>query len=271
MAEKIYNVVPCPDTVIILRSPLKNFAPWEQADESANNSVEPLGEEPAPVDHRDSSPQAQASLFGGGDTESVKETSAGQPENTAATASSPIDNGHPQTKELPVGGVHYHCSGAHLKLASKTFEKALSGDWAESVRHTDGRYYIVVEDWDEVALLTLLNAIHLRNGKVPRGLDVEELAKIATLVDYYQCHEAVAFCAKMWTSHLLNTYDMPREYSRDLMLWLCVACVFKLSPVFESTTMTAIKAGTDGSLRTLSLPIPQSVSGKYFQVKQGAC
>jgi hypothetical protein len=71
----------------------------------------------------------------------------------------------------------------------------------------------------------------------------------------------------MWTSHLVNTYDTPREYIRDLMLWLCVACVFNLSLVFESTTMTAIKAGTDGSLRTLGLPIPQSVSGKYFQVK----
>jgi hypothetical protein len=269
MPDKTYCIAPCSDTVIILRNPLKNLAPWEQPEDKTDDTIKPPTAVPASFGPDDSDLRTPESLSGGDGTAVRDQPYASQPENKAATRSSSTEDSHTKTKKVPAGGIHYHCSGAHLILATKTFEKALTGNWAESVRHSDGRYYIIVEDWDEIALLTRLNVIHLRNDKVPRDLDLEELAKIASLVDYYQCYEATAFCTEKWTRGLVASYQIPNSYGRNLMLWLFIAWVFKLSPVFEESTVVAIDTGTDGSLRTLGLPIPQSVSGRFTLSKQG--
>ena len=276
MADKVYNIVPNPDTVIVLRNPLQDFAVWEKpasdaateteiqnADDATKTPLELPGsiEPPAPE------APAQPSLFGG-DTVADRNVIDSQQLTSAAARNGKARQLGAVAREVPAGGIHYYCSAAHLKLASKTFEKALSGNWAESVRKDDDdRYYIIVEDWDEVALLTLLNIIHLRNDQVPRRVNIEMLAKMATLVDYYQCLEATALCTEKWTNGLISDYIMPTIYGRDLMLWLCVACVFRLPYIFQRATMAAINTGTDGSLRTMGLPIPQGVSGEFFQSK----
>ena len=267
MANKAYNIVPEPDAVIVLRNPLQDFAVWEKptndapivakahsADDATETPDKPTEMIAPPAPER----SARSSLFGG---DTTADLAPRQPADDSTVNAPEATVG-----EVPVGGIHYHCSAAHLKLASKTFEKALSGDWAETVRKDDdGRYYIVVEDWDEAALLILLNIIHLRNNEVPRKVDIEMLTKLAMLIDYYQCLEATAWCTEKWTDNLVSKHLMPTTYCRRLILWLCVACVFKLPNVFYHTTMAVINTGTDGTMRTLGLPIPQTVSGKSYR------
>jgi hypothetical protein len=270
MAAKVYTIVPNADTIVILKNPILDFAPWERP-----FTTEPQIANATPVDATDAadttglsatalaSDQApQASLFGG-DSVADRFEVAVTGDTTEKAISGGKDNGDTvdqATDTLPAG-IHYYCSAAHLKVASNTFDKALSGDWAESRKH-DGLYHIVVEDWDEDALLILLNIFHTRYNEVPRAVDIEQLTKLATLIDYYQCREATSMCTEKWMGNLLTKHSPPTTYNRNLMLWMCVGCVFRLETVFRATTKTAVNLGSDGSLRTLSLPIPQAVAGK---------
>ncbi|KAI1459938.1 hypothetical protein F4805DRAFT_472530 [Annulohypoxylon moriforme] len=90
-------------------------------------------------------------------------------------------------------------SSRHLILASDYFRRLLQGPWKEgTVIHSDGRRHISAEGWDEVALVIFMQVIHGYNRKVPRSLTVGMFAKIAVLVDYYQCHEAFMLWADLW-------------------------------------------------------------------------
>jgi hypothetical protein len=253
MAEKVYKIVPNPDAVIVLLHPLQEFAVWEKPAIDAAVTTTASGNAPPGNELSIRQNSAQPSLFGGG-----TESDAGV---VANNTSSELDTyGGKSPEEL--GGIHYHCSAAHLRIASKTFEKTLSGDWAESQYKSDGRYYIVVEDWDEAALLTLLNVLHLQNRQVARTMKLEALAKLAILVDYYDCVEAVQTYSEGWIDSALSHSPVPTAYGRDLMLWLCISAVFRRQGIFEIATQTAIHYSSDASLRTLDLPIPTVVSSK---------
>lgn len=55
-----------------------------------------------------------------------------------------------------------------------------------------------LNDWDEEALLILLNVIHPQNSKLPKTMNIELLAKVAELVDFFECLEATSPCVKLW-------------------------------------------------------------------------
>ncbi|KAJ8117716.1 hypothetical protein OPT61_g1148 [Boeremia exigua] len=154
--------------------------------------------------------------------------------------------------------VHYHVSSRHLQVASSWFKRAMAKEsWAES-KLKNGHYQILAHDWDEKALLMLFNIFHLRNRQVPRAVSLELLAKIAVLVDYYECGEAIELFATMWIEEVKKT-AVPTTYCRDLVLWIWIAWVFGLSERFETATTVAIKEGRQ-TMSALQLPIPASVS-----------
>lgn len=275
MAAKMYTIVPNADTIVILKNPILDFAPWERPELNAADTTKPQISTATSVDATDAADTTgfsattvvadetvPASLFGGDAVVNRGEVAVTE-QATEEAISTGKDNGDTddQSPDALPAGIRYYCSAAHLKVASKVFDKALSGDWAESRKHY-GLYHIVVEDWDEDALLILLNIFHTRYNAVPRFVEIERLAKLATLIDYYQCEEATAMCKEKWVDALLAIHAPPSTYDRSLMLWLCVACVFRLRSVFQATTETAINRGDDGSLRTLGFPIPQVVAGK---------
>jgi hypothetical protein len=76
-------------------------------------------------------------------------------------------------------------------LASPWFSRALKKEgWSESDQNEkDGLIHISASDWDAEAFLILLNVLHLRNRSVPDKVSLDMLAKIAVLVDYYECDE----------------------------------------------------------------------------------
>jgi hypothetical protein len=271
MVDKTYNIAPNSDTVIILRDPLVNFAVWDKEIDSIISP--PKREADVPTNARIRSQESvieiprkatPQSIFGGKNLRAAIS-------NTNHVTKEPIDelpsittpqSGESSSTRVPMGGIHYRVSSAHLKSASKTFEKALSGDWTESIRKDDGRHYVIVHDWDEAALFTLLNIVHLKNRQITRKPDLDFLAKMAVLVDYYGCNEAVEMYSDTWVNWAREKSPVPTTYCRELILWLCVSAVFRVSDIFKTASNIAIHWSSDGSLRSLELPIPSIVVSK---------
>jgi hypothetical protein len=150
-------------------------------------------------------------------------------------------------------------------LASAVFKRALKKKgFAESQpSEIDGLYHVEACDWDAEAFLIVLRIIHHRNRQVDRKISLEMLAKIAVLVDYYEFGEELDMFKKLWIEELQKPdMFMPTTYSRDLILWVWVAYVFGLEELFSEGMVVTIMQST-GPMRTLGLPIPAGVSGKF--------
>ncbi|EHK19697.1 uncharacterized protein TRIVIDRAFT_181786, partial [Trichoderma virens Gv29-8] len=149
-------------------------------------------------------------------------------------------------------------SSKHLALASKYFQKLTTSNMKETTPEYGYSFVINANDWDEKALLVLMNIIHGRTTKVPRSVDLEMLAKIAVLVEYYQCHEAVEFFAKTWLGPLSTSIIIPKEGERNFMLRLVVCLVFSENFNFWLLTKTIIW-GSKKPINSLGLPIQQDI------------
>ncbi|TFA99914.1 hypothetical protein CCMA1212_008080 [Trichoderma ghanense] len=160
----------------------------------------------------------------------------------------------PQTLAEDKPEVRMRLSSRHLTLASAYFEKMMSNDWKETTAEGDYSYVVDAEGWDEEALLTLMNIIHGKTADLSMTINLEMLAKIAVLADYYQCHVAVKFFSSLW----LQGIDRKAMSGRDLLLLLSVSCVFPDPDTFKESTMSLITKST-GVLDSLGLPIPQTV------------
>ncbi|KAL1969127.1 hypothetical protein VTN77DRAFT_381 [Rasamsonia byssochlamydoides] len=156
-------------------------------------------------------------------------------------------------------------SSSHLTLSCLHFKKMLQGNWRE--KHTllsDGRVSIPVEDWPD-AMLILMNIIHGHTRKVPRTVSLEMLAKVAVLVDYYQCFEVVEVFSEMWINQLKG--DLPKTYSRDVILWICISRVFLQPELFQESTTIALRQ-SQGPIQTLGLPISGKIVDRIDRRRQ---
>lgn len=163
--------------------------------------------------------------------------------------------------------VRFLLSSRHLTLASRYFRAELNGPWTEATADSiDGLRHIEASDWDDQALLLLMRILHGLNREVPRKITLEMLAKIAVLVDYYDCREAVELAVHMWIDALEDC--LPLECNRDLTLWLLVSSTFRQPETFRSITKTAIQESR-APLPALDLPISQNVIGKRSFTQDG--
>lgn len=152
----------------------------------------------------------------------------------------------------------YRVSSRHLMSASARFRKELTS-LDESKKNEDEDYNLETSDWDPEAFAILLNTLHLRHRQVPKKLSLEMLAKVAVLVDYYNCGEAFDLLASIWVPHVRTHYPVPVEYCRDLMLWMLVSWVFKLPEEFKETTEKTILQSKEACVRDMGLGIPSVV------------
>ncbi|KAI0101463.1 hypothetical protein F4776DRAFT_658217 [Hypoxylon sp. NC0597] len=237
------------DTILTLRSPRSPFAVWyEDCEEKATSSHEEPPPPPPPFDS-DSEPTS--------DVDDSNQPKA-SPEQEPA-----LPKSYEFTWSLPP--VEFRVSSRHLVLASKYFKSVLRGPWKEATEvHSDSCRHIEARDWDENAMLILMQVIHGLNRKVPRSITLEMLAKIAVLVDYYKCHEAVALWSDIWIDQLGDT--VPTTLNRDLVLWILVASVLERGALFKKATKVAV-LHCRGYLPTLDLPIV-SVADKIEERRQ---
>jgi hypothetical protein len=108
-------------------------------------------------------------------------------------------------------------------------------------------------------LLILLNALHVHHRALPDTVSLEILAKLAVLVDYYDCHEAIEVFARKWIDQMKD--EIPNTYCRGLILWLCITEVFKTKDDFQGVTATVMKTAAS-PIRSLDLPIPNHIISK---------
>jgi hypothetical protein len=267
MTKIIHNIDHAADTVIILKNPLISFVVWDTL-EVQDDAIALYPAQEA-VNAR---PVHRTRLGSDVDefaVDGVEQLAVGEsiPDTTEEPViEEPVDDASPIVEntvepDMSEGKtnkeeVHYYVSSRHLRLASPTFDSLLTKEkWKEGEPDKDdGLYHVPAEDWDIEALLLLLNVLHHRNRHVPRSLSLEMLAKIAVLIDYYDCAEAVELCTERWIEHLRKTSPVPSGFCRDLMLWMCIAWVLRMPDEFTQTTAIALRQ-VDQELLTLGLPI----------------
>ncbi|KAK2766914.1 hypothetical protein FQN54_006229 [Arachnomyces sp. PD_36] len=232
MGERRYSVDPQGDVTLVLRTdPQKDFAVWDENDIPSAISV--------PGNNAFSPPPG----------ESLQQVGSQQTPRDKSTSVS-----EPQMVET-----HYRVSSRHLILASEYFKRTLGPEWKEGATlKSDGHVTVHAEGWDGEAFLILLNIIHGHTRKVPKSIDLDMLAKIALLVDYYQCLEVSELFANIWFEKLIE--GVPSTYTRDLILWLFVSWVFRQSELFTRTTKIC-STQSRGPIQTLALPIPENFVG----------
>ncbi|KAF5649221.1 hypothetical protein F25303_4758 [Fusarium sp. NRRL 25303] len=121
--------------------------------------------------------------------------------------------------------VRMRVSSQHLKLASHTFRAMLQGPWAEAVLSSQPVRQISTEGWDAFALAIVLDCIHGRHFEIPTKISPGLLTRISTIVDYYQCREAVQVHYRTWTDH--SFCKLPEEHEGQMnVMWLFVSWVF---------------------------------------------
>ncbi|RYC78626.1 hypothetical protein BFJ63_vAg18500 [Fusarium oxysporum f. sp. narcissi] len=107
-------------------------------------------------------------------------------------------------------------SGKHLELASSYFKKMFSGPFTEGKADHAGLRRVTATDWDPEAFNIVLTIMHGYHRDVPRLLGLEMLAKLAMIVDYYECHEIIELYADIWLERLKS--EVPTVYGRDCIL-----------------------------------------------------
>lgn len=161
----------------------------------------------------------------------------------------------------PSSELRVKVSSKHLCLASRYFDTMLSGSWAEATTvYDDGCRHANLEVVDLEAFKILMDVIHGRSRKVPRTVSLYTLAKLAVLVDYFDCHDVVGIVSDLWVEGLKST--VPESICKELILWMFISSVFRVPEIFESTTEAAILRST-GPIGTMGLPIMDSIVGEF--------
>jgi hypothetical protein len=123
-------------------------------------------------------------------------------------------------KPIEEEGIRFRICAGNLMSASPCFNRVLKRNgWKESNWNPEDRWFCIsAEDWDEEAFVILMNIFHLRNCKVPRIMTLKMLAKIAVLVDYYECGESIELFTDMWVAYLRARTPIPTTYCRRIGL-----------------------------------------------------
>ncbi|GJC82996.1 hypothetical protein ColLi_05834 [Colletotrichum liriopes] len=273
--EILHTIDPGGDVVLVLRNPNAPFAVWKDYDWAAkskdsmdnmdnmdnmesNNSKKGKKKKKKSLVVWPSSPiQEPASE----PPEDIVSPDIPAPERPCIQSGAGEDSPSVQNANIDdEAEIKFLLSSRHLVLASRYFNAKLNGTWKEATPHpVDRRYHLEASDWDPDALLILMQVIHGRMRSVPRRIDFEMLAKIAVLVDYYDCHEVIEVFSSIWIDSLKG--QLPSGCNRDLVLWLLISHVFQQDDIFSRITQTAVLEG-QGPLPTMDLPIPSIIIGE---------
>jgi hypothetical protein len=225
MAE-LYVVDPDGDVIIIHHARRESFAPWDHA-------------------------------------EGLSDIEDGEPDaKTTETPDATHDDSTLVISPSPPPEMRFKVSSKHLTLASHRFKKMLAGDYTEAnLIYPNSCRQVTIDTFDSEALKILLNIIHGRNSKVSRSLSLEMVAKVSEWVDDLDCYEQVEVFGDIWIRQLENS--LPKEYGRDIILWIFISFVFRKPGLFKSATRTAILHSAD-LFQTINLPVRPIIAGEWF-------
>ena len=157
-------------------------------------------------------------------------------------------------------------SAAHLTQTSRVFGAMLDG---RGFRETNtlreqGWIELDLED-DYEAFLVIAHAIHGNSRtlkhKLPK-MSIALLAKVATVVDKYEWHDAIEMYAESWIRQLKVGY--PTTMSSDTLMWLWISWVFQHDLDFTALTKIAMRQTTGNDvLSTDEYPLPLTLVGEF--------
>ncbi|KAF7557848.1 hypothetical protein G7046_g5964 [Stylonectria norvegica] len=267
MDDVTHDIDPDGDTIIILHNANAPFAAQEGEEWPQMMTARPSRALTAAMEAFYNMPNAVEMIAESGHDEAVPRPDSESEEPEIESEKPEVDSGKPEVEpEEPK--IRFRVSSKHLVLASAYFRKMLAGPWSESERSPGSDYIVNATDWDEEAMLVLLNIIHGHTRKVPRVVELELMAKFAVLVDYYQCLEVVERYAESWLGRLKTSYPGPR----DETLRFFISWVF-LEPAAFRSTSKALLMNARGPFHTWDLPFPQEILGsceKHRQQRLGA-
>ncbi|KAI1737650.1 hypothetical protein F4680DRAFT_450910 [Xylaria scruposa] len=244
MAEPKVILDPDGDLLVILRNP-------SPGDYDKPQSSELEGELGVPMAYSSAVRAAMDAIWGG-------------EEDVPSTHSTLLDMPTPLAWLLEV---KFLVSSKHLSLASIHARLMLSGPWLEATQvHDDGLRHWVIEGFDANAMSIVLSIMHNRHDNVPKTVQLEMLVEIARIVDYVGCYDAMVLYAKtLWIPSLKPPIlDLS---GTEIMLWICVAGVFREEEIFKECTRLAI-LGCDNDIPTLGLPILPEISEEINRCRE---
>ncbi|KAM3511439.1 hypothetical protein MY11210_004931, partial [Beauveria gryllotalpidicola] len=157
-----------------------------------------------------------------------------------------------------------------LRRASRVFRKDLdpNGPWKQPEIQPDGLRHKNLDGFDPKALVHVLNLIHFRNDRVPDKLEMEELAKVAVIVDYFQCHEAMRFAVKSWIGEdRIKEVVHEAKPGRPLILWLLIASVFGINDIINAAAKIIIE-NNGGPFDSMELPISGNITSRMNKARE---
>ncbi|KAF5228867.1 hypothetical protein FAUST_10769 [Fusarium austroamericanum] len=141
-----------------------------------------------------------------------------------------------------------------------------SGPYIEgNTDHRSGFRQVTASDWDPKAFNIVLTVIHGYHRDVPRSLDLEMLAKVAMIVDYYECHEIVELYAEIWIGRLQS--EVPTVYGRDCILCMFVSWVFSQPEMFQAMAQLALRY-SGKIIEAGDIPIPSNILDQINEARQ---
>ncbi|RBR24097.1 uncharacterized protein FIESC28_03096 [Fusarium coffeatum] len=179
------------------------------------------------------------------------------------------ENGNPNE-------IQFRVSTKHLCIASPVFNRMIKGNFQESQPNDVGLLEIRASDWNTRAFLILLDIIHGHHSQVPRNLDLDTVAQIGLLVDYYDCLEIVQVFFDHWHAHLHDWWKYSwlsfdkgsmKSFGEAESILLFIAWTFRSPVVFRNLTISAI--GTTSGLVETNLPIPNQIFDQIDQQRIG--
>ncbi|KAJ4245769.1 hypothetical protein NW762_013893 [Fusarium torreyae] len=165
--------------------------------------------------------------------------------------------------------IQFRVSTRHLRMVSPVFRAMIEGKYKESQPNSQGLSEIRASDWNAQAFMMLLDIIHGHHRDVPRRPDLEIIAHVGLLVDYYDCLEIVEIFWDLWIYFIKDwhIFSWPtfvgysasnaKHFSNDEMLLLFIAWAFRSRTAFTGLTSWMI-INTTGLTET-EWPIPSQV------------
>ena len=154
--------------------------------------------------------------------------------------------------------VQFQASAKHLSSASPFFRALLRSGLSESVMFkAEGSVVVSTKQWDADALLYVLKILHCKHHELPPQVDLDMVAKVCVVGDFYGCQDAVRFATQYWIPKL---EPVPNNKYRPLLLWLWITYFFRMPALFKEVTSIIITQGK-GVIETLGLPIPAPIMG----------
>ncbi|KAF9779379.1 hypothetical protein IL306_001924 [Fusarium sp. DS 682] len=167
--------------------------------------------------------------------------------------------------------VRMRVSSRHLIFASRTFQAMLEGPWSEATSSSHPIRQISTEGWDAFAFAIVLDSIHGRDLEIPTGPEMGSgiLTRIATIVDYYQCREAVHCQYHLWLNH--GPYleaTRPQALLEESLMWLYISWVFSDENIFRKTAgILLLYSHGPSEFMTNNLPV-SGIFSKIDDVRQ---